>query len=98
MDESYIEHVKTLRKWLEQEGPVPSVDRGGYRESGPSSLSSRIRRAHVAFGDDDGDNRHGRSRTRDDSPDRSRSRSRSRGMNTGSSGRLQHGGKRRREY
>ena len=96
MDGSYTEHVKTLRKWLEQDGPVPSLDRGGYRESGPTSSSSRVRRADVAFRGDD-DNRRGRARTRDDSPDQGRSRSRNRSLNTGSSGRFQ-GSKRRRDY
>ena len=101
MDDSYTEHVKTLRKWLEQQGPVPSVDRGGYRVSGPS-VSSRVRRADVAFADDDDDTRRGRSRTRDDPSDdhRSRSRSQSRGqsLNRGSSGRFQGTKRTRRDY
>ena len=100
MEENYSEHVKTLRHWLEQEGPVPSVDRGGYRVSGPlmTPSSSRVRRAREAFGADDDDNRRGRNRTRDDSSDRSRSRSRSRGLNSGTSGRFQGSKRPRRDY
>ena len=97
MDETYVDHVKTLRHWLEQEGPVPSTDRGGYRESGPTMSTGRVRRADVAFRDDDDDNTRGRSlnRGRDRSGDRNRSRSRGRSLNRGSSGQYQ-GSKRRR--
>ena len=98
MDDSYSEHVKTLRKWLEQDGPVPSRDRGGYRESGPMSSSTRSRRAEVAFGGDDDDNRRGRGRTRDDSPGRGRSRSRNQSLNRGTSGRFQGSKRRRYDY
>ena len=97
MTESYVDHVKTLRQWLEQEGPVASTDRGGYRVPGPSS--TRTRKANVAFRDDD-DNSRGRSRSRnrDRSPDRSRSRSRGQSLNRGSSGQFQGGKRRRRDY
>ena len=74
MTDNGAEITKTLRAWAESNGPVPSVNRGGYRESDPVGPSTLQR---------------GRSRTRDDSPDRdsrSRSRNRRHSLNRGQSG------------
>ena len=63
MSDNSVEITRTMRAWAESNGPVPSVNRGGYRESAPAGPSTTYR---------------GRSRTRDDSPHRG-SRSTSRG-------------------
>lgn len=66
---------------METSGPVPSVNRGGYRESAPAGPST----SYSGAGHSGRDSGRGRNRTRDDSPGRG-SRSRSRGR-SGSRGR-----------
>ena len=85
MDENVSEITRTLRNWMESPAPVPSENRGGFRESS----STRVRTADFAFGS--GSDR-GRSLTRDgrdrrQSTSRDR-RSNSRSLNRGSSGRF----------
>ena len=97
MSSRYTEHVKTLRNWLQTDGPVPSTDRGGFRVAGPGPSNrdrsfdrSRSRNRDVST------TRRGRFHTRDDSPDRNRSQSRGRSLNRGSSG--QFGQSKRSRY
>ena len=88
MTEATAGITKTLRSWCEQNGPVPSVNRGGYRESDPVASTSRGTH-QTALG-----TVRGRVRTRDDDDDdytrgRSTSRNRRSSLNRGSSGRYQ---------
>ena len=78
-------HVKQLRKWMEQQGPVASTGRGIVREAS----SSRIRTHEEMEGRSRGRERSVRGRF-----DRSESRGR-RGssLNRGSSGQLQRRGR-----
>lgn len=85
MSSNSAEITKTLRSWMETSGPVPSINRGGYRESAPAGPST----SSSGAGHSGRDSGRGRNRTRDDSPGRG-SRSRSRGrrdsLNRGQSG------------
>ena len=85
MSSDSAEITRTLRSWMEMSGPVPSVNRGGYRESAPAGPStSQSGATHSGF-----ESRRGRHRTRDDSPNqgsRSRSRGRRDSLNRGQSG------------
>ena len=86
--------LKTLRSWMEQDGPVKSLGRGIVREAQPGP--SRIRRYDEMEGRSRPVERsvrgrydHSRSRSRSDSRSRSRGRSGS-SLNRGQSGHHQH--------
>ena len=91
MTESYVDHLKTLRSWMETSGPVASTGRGIVREARPGPSRSRVY-----------DEMDGRSRPTERSVrgryDRGQSRSRSGSRTRGSSSSLNRGQSGGRQY
>ena len=88
MTNDSLAHLKTLRAWMEQDGPVRSIGRGETRESQPGP--SRIRRRDEMEGRSRPNERSVRGRY-DGSQSRSRSRSNSNSrLRSGESGRSLH--------